>query len=244
MKATLNHSNRYSKLAVKSKHAFTLVEVMISATIFTTVIAALFATVFAALKIYYVTNDYLDVGGQSRRLIDDMIINGTFANINETLPTDCKDLTIFNDITDLTAVTPGNRGDALMFYKRSSSGTAGNIDSFVCYYLKRTPSGATGAGPVAVWRRVGTVATSPTADPATALGTYPHPADKQVSNTVTSTTLPRTATTGRAGIFTNDGALASGRSPTVLVNLPASLVARSPGLSANSNVTIAISPRH
>lgn len=244
MKTNMKRSSLFSSASAKSKRAFTLVETMIAATIFTTVIAALFSTVFAALKIYYITNDYLDVGGQSRRLIDDMIINGTFANINETLPTDCRDLTVFNDITDLTAVTPGKRGDALMFFKRSSSDTVGNIDSFVCYYLKRTPTGATGSGPVAVYRRIGTVATSPTADPATALGTYPHPADRQVSNTAMSTTLPRSAVSNRAGIFTNDGALTSGRSPTVLVNLPASMVARAPGLSANSNVTIAISPRH
>ena len=232
----ISPSSRGNLWATKrTKQGFSLVEVMVAMTIFIIVIAALFSTVFAALKLYYVNSDYLDIGGQTRRLVDDMIETGTFAD----------DLAILNDINDPTDVARSARGDLLMFYTRSTTGTTGNIAQFTCYYLARTPPVAGPSGPISVWRFVGIPGTL-TPNPTTALSTYTKTQLKRVSSTVLTGALPRTVVspTLRSGIFTNDGALVIGASPTVLVNLPASMVARVPNLAAGSNVTVAISPRH
>lgn len=210
---------------------FTLVEIMFYVAISLMVIAALFTTLFAGLRIYYAESDYLSIGGQTRRLVDDMVEQGTFAD----------DLVVFRDISDLVPATQGDRGDCLMFYTRDADGT-GNIRKFVCYYL------AQGVNGVTVWRVNGAPGTlTPTA--ATALANYTRTGLKEVSSVVFVGSLPRftpavtTPITVRVGVFTNDGSRV-GKSPTVLVNLPAKLIARVGSPNETSNVTVAISPRH
>lgn len=233
----LNRSRARTSTHLRS--GFTLVEIMVAMVIFTTVIAALFSTVFAALKIYYVNSDYLEMTGQTRRLLDDMIETGTLAD----------DLAIFNDMNDKVGVAAGARGDFLMFFNRSAEGKEGYIDNFTCYYLARTLPTADKTGTISLWKSVGIRPTGsnpkapPTADPKVALTTYPQTNVKRVSSTVLVDTLPRTGSP-RPGIFTNDGSQLQGARPTVLVNLPASMIARTPYLSAGSNVTVAICPRH
>lgn len=210
---------------------FTLVEIMFYVAISLLVFAALFTTLFAGLRIYYAESDYLSIGGQTRRLVDDMVEQGTFAD----------DLVVFRDISDIVPATAGDRGDCLMFFNRDSDGT-GNIRKFVCYYL------AQGVNGVTVWKINGAPGTL-TSDPATALTNYTRTGLKEVSSVVFVGSLPRPTPvvtnpiTVRVGVFTNDGSRV-GKAPTVLVNLPAKLIARVGSPNETSNVTVAISPRH
>jgi hypothetical protein len=208
---------------------------MVAGIISTIVIASAVALTLFGLKTYYQQSDYLTIEGQTRRLTDDLTESGTLSN----------DLAVFNDISDLTQVNPGGRGDCLMFYKRAADGT-GNITSFVCYYLARTPPVA-GSGPISLWRIKGTPGTL-TASPGTALTNYSRSVAKNVSGTIFSGTLPRATPAPpavREGVFTNDGFRLTGSSPTVLINLPASFTARgSSAYQAKANITFAVSPRH
>jgi Prokaryotic N-terminal methylation motif len=229
-------------LSRRSTAGFTLTELLIATFLSTIVVGAVASLSIAALRTYYVESDYVEIGGQSRRLIDDLTEQGTFAD----------DLAVFRDIdaSHRIAVSPGDRGDCLMLFERSTNGT-GNITSFVCYYLAYTSSTGSGARPISLWRFTGALASggTPTPFPTIALNNYPRSAAKRVSGDIFTGTLPRPMPavtipiTPRPGIFTNDG-FVSGGSPTVLVNLPSRLTGRGNSTNkATSNITFAISPR-
>lgn len=224
----------------RSTSGFTLTEVIISSFLSTIVVAAVIALAVASLRVYYVESDYIEIGGQNRRLTDDLIENGTTID----------DLAVFRDIGELVSVPAGDRGDCLMLFNRASDGT-GRITDFTCYYLARTSGPTSG---VSLWKVESRTPLAPftpnTTDPATALTNYPRSGGaKRVSGDIFKGTFPRlmptltTPITPRAGIFTNDD-VRSSSSPTVLVNLPARLTGRGNTTNkATSNVTFAISPR-
>jgi hypothetical protein len=221
---------------------FTLTELLIATFLSTIVVGAVASLSIAALRTYYVESDYVEIGGQSRRLIDDLTEQGTFAD----------DLAVFRDIdaSHRIAVDAGDRGDCLMLLERATDGT-GEITSFVFYYLAYTSPTGSGARPVSLWRFTAEAVTGNprTKFPAIALNNYPRSAAKRVSGDIFTGTIPRpmpavtVPLTPRAGIFTNDG-FRTGDSPTVLVNLPSRLTGRGNSTNkATSNITFAISPR-
>jgi hypothetical protein len=229
----------FSRRGHRRSAGYTLSEVLIATFLSTLVVGAVASITIASLRTYYVESDYLEIGGQARRLTDDLMEQGTFAD----------DLAVFRDISSIIAVPAGDRGDCLVLFNRATDNT-GEIVDFVCYYLARTPPVSGSTGPVSLWRITGSVGTGPRTSLAdVALANYPRTTAKRVSGDIFTGSLPRpmpavtTPITPRAGIFTNDG-FRAGSSPTVLVNLPARLSAR--GNSSNkatSNITFAISPR-
>jgi hypothetical protein len=222
---------------------FTLSEILIAGFLSTIVVGAVASLTIAAIKTYYVESDYLEIGGQNRRLTDLLIEQGTLAD----------DLIVFHDISDLTAAVQGDRGDCLMIFNRDTASPVsrvpawGFITRFECYYLGRT-SGST--GPVSLWHFSGIApAGQETADAATALTTYTRSSPTRVSGDIFNGVFPRTTPsltiplTPREGVFGNDNARAPNSPPTVLVNLPTRLAPRGTGPKVTSNLTFAISPR-
>jgi prepilin-type N-terminal cleavage/methylation domain-containing protein len=217
---------------------FTLTEVLIASVISTLVLGAVVSLTIAATRLYYVESDYVEIGNQSRRLIDRLIEEGTQAD----------DLSVFRDINEIVPVTPGDRGDCLVVFNRATDGTGG-ITTFTCYYLARTQP-ITATSGISLWRFEGTAPGGRTPFPAIALNNYTRTVSQRVSGDIFNGPFPRVmpATTvpitPREGVFTNDGFRSSGSLPTVLVNLPSRLSARAgAGTKPTSNLTFAITPR-
>lgn len=236
----MNQPNKRAQPATGSRQGFTLVEIAIATTIMVIVVAALFSTVITALRLYYVGGDYVQVGGESRRLVDDLVETGTFAS----------DFAIFPDIKDtVPVITSGQRGDVLMFFNRAKDGTGAILD-FTCYYLKSDSASDTKPGNITLWRKQGTgdptgKGVKVTPNPAIALATYIF-TERQVGGVAFSGVIPRssTAQADRPGIFRYFDTGTAGRGPSVLANLPATMMTRGPAMRAASNITISISPRH
>jgi hypothetical protein len=230
----------------KSRRGFTLTEVLIAAFLSTAVVGAIFSLTITAIKSYYLESDYLEIGGQMRRLTDDLIERGTRADNMIIL----RDINALVEVApfDPIALTGEGRGDCLMIYNRARDGTGAIID-FTCYYLAVTPATQGGNGRmISLWRADGVVPPSTVVtDPVAAVQTFPRRNARQVSGTIFEGTLPRSpAITGqvRAGIFTNSGSGSIGTRITVLVTLPSRYAQRATlPAAASSNVTFAITPR-
>ncbi len=218
---------------------FTLTEALIAMFLSTIVVGAVASITMASLRTYYVESDYVEIGGQARRLTDDLTEQGTL----------CDEIAVFRDISSIVAVPAGDRGDCIMLFNRGTDGN-GRITDFVCYYLARTPPVVGATGQISLWRFTGSAAAGSQVTAAdTALINYTRTTSKRVSGDIFTGYLPRvmpavtTPITPRAGIFTATITRVGGSS-TVLVNLPSSLTARGNTTNkATSNITFAISPR-
>jgi hypothetical protein len=232
----------------QSKRGFTLSELLIASFITTLVVGAVISLSVASLKMYYLDSDYLEIEGKNRRLADDLIEKASTAD----------ELVVFYDITDLTLAGDQDRGDCLVFFNlvktnpgNLSPDPRGRITSLRCFYLRRIPPVSGSSGPIGLWYFEATAPSGSTVtDPAIALTNFPRTGLTQVSGEMFNGSLPRPAPptasptfVPRDGIFTLQDADNTGSTPTVLVNLPTRLPARTAAHKAASQFNLTISLR-